>query len=122
MTKLIPQKMKHMAYCGFDCGDCPIFIATESNNYALRDELAPRYSDADKHLERREKGCCGCKSEISAVHPFCCECVYRICARKRGIESCGECVDYPCIEITSNSALSKSSIDVLNAIHRKLLN
>lgn len=118
MMELIAPKMKHMAYCGFDCGTCPIFTSTESNNGALKDELARRYSNADKHFERDEIGCGGCKSDLTAVHPFCGECVYRLCARKRGIESCGECVDYPCMEITSNSALSKSSIDTLDAIHK----
>lgn len=121
MTESIRHEMKHMAYCGFDCGACPIFVATESGNDALKDELATRYSVESKRLDRSDIKCCGCKSELSLVHSFCGKCVYRLCARKRGIGSCGECVDYPCIEITSNSALSKNSIETLDAIHENRL-
>ena len=92
------DKMKHMAYCGFDCGKCPLF--------------------ADSVGDTAQ--CHGCKSELASIHPFCAECSYRLCARERGFGSCGECPEYPCREITSNSALSKNSIAVLDSIHRDI--
>lgn len=41
--------------------------------------------------------CHGCKTDVLAR--FCTDCVIRLCARDRGVESCGECEDYPCATI-----------------------
>ncbi len=65
------------AYCGLYCGSCPQFLA------ARRGELSAGQAE-----------CRGCRSESTAG--WCAECTLKDCARKKGIEFCHLCAEYPC--------------------------
>ena len=89
-----------MAYCGFDCGGCPMYRATVDNDDALKEELIKKFSAPEKQLTKEDICCYGCKGDVRYVHPYCNDCFIRCCAIEHGIGSnCGECIDYPCAEI-----------------------
>lgn len=78
-------------YCGLYCGACVIYHANKNetiNTLAKNWNMAP----ADLHCE-------GCKSDILST--FCRTCNLKTCAQEKGIESCIECGDYPCQELTA---------------------
>ncbi len=89
-----------MAYCGFDCGKCPIYIATAEDNDEMRQSLAEKLSTPGKTLTKEDINCFGCKGEVRYIHPFCNVCAIRLCAISHGVSfNCGECEEYPCQEI-----------------------
>ena len=94
------QKTVHMAYCGFDCGKCPIYIATAEDSDAMRETLAKKLSTPEKQLTKEDINCSGCKGDVRYINPFCNVCRIRCCAVEHGVGyNCGECAEYPCEEI-----------------------
>ena len=74
------------AYCGLYCGACDVL---QANLRGTVEKLAAEWKmTADELL------CHGCRTEVAAV--FCRDCTFRACARRKGLEFCAECADYPC--------------------------
>jgi predicted RNA-binding Zn-ribbon protein involved in translation (DUF1610 family) len=71
-------------YCGLYCGACPILLATRNRT--------------------GEQACHGCKTDRNPE--WCATCELKACARKRGVEFCYLCAEYPCgkLERFTNSA------------------
>ena len=63
-------------YCGIYCGSCALYLQSVSAN------------------DPSEVKCMGCKS--GTVAPHCQKCPIKDCASKKGLDSCGECDDFPC--------------------------
>ena len=42
------MKTKHLACCGFDCGNCPFFIYTETRDAELGKKLIEKFSTPQK--------------------------------------------------------------------------
>jgi hypothetical protein len=82
----------HLAYCGFNCAECPIYQATASNNDTLRRQVAERYN-----LEPEKMTCSGCRAERG--NKFLEGCSMRCCAEKKGLAICASCNGYPCAVI-----------------------
>jgi hypothetical protein len=69
---------KYDSYCGLFCGACGTLVATEKGGADARGEK-----------------CRGCKSDLLARG--CLEkCLMRPCAIARGVDSCGDCAEFPC--------------------------
>ncbi len=96
-----------LGYCGLDCEQCPVFVATAKNDDALRRQTAEQWSKlygeylAD-HLGRRElepedMNCGGCRSTNLFVGYS--SCAIRACARMRGLGSCAHCGEYQQCEV-----------------------
>lgn len=99
-----------MAFCGFDCGLCPMYRATVDDDAELRAKLIEKYSTPEKRLTEDDVRCFGCKAEERYVHPYCEECAIRRCAVCHGIcFNCGECDEYPCKEISRRIPESSQS-------------
>jgi hypothetical protein len=81
--------LTHDAYCGLNCGACPVGRANESGDTDLLAKMAEDWGRNAGDLI-----CEGCKAEITA--DFCSRCGMRLCAREKGLEFCIECSDYPC--------------------------
>lgn len=80
--------MKHLAYCGFDCGECPVYQAkTIEEKTELRDVYWQTKSPEDI-------ACLGCKDDNPAF--MCLGCKIRLCCREKGHMHCGKCGQYPC--------------------------
>jgi hypothetical protein len=86
--------LRHDAYCGLNCGACPVGRANESGDADL---LAKMADECGRNAG--ELLCEGCKAEVTAG--FCSRCRMRLCAMGKGLEFCIECVDYPCGILTA---------------------
>jgi hypothetical protein len=89
-----------VACCGLDCGKCRAYVATRRRDYASAAEIARLWSNPEEGDYKPEDiWCDGCHSD--RLHAFCAKCPVRICAKEKGIENCGRCVDYPCGKLGS---------------------
>jgi hypothetical protein len=68
-----------LGYCGLNCEECPVFIATADDSRFLGKELQPE----DMH-------CTGCRSEVS-LFIGCANCLIRNCSREKKFATCAEC-------------------------------
>ena len=115
----ILPNIEHMAYCGFDCGKCPMYRATVDNDAELKAALIEKYSTKEKRLTEADIVCYGCKEEKRYVHPFCEQCGIRVCAISRGCAyNCGECESYPCTEIINRIPAEGESRANMDAVNR----
>jgi hypothetical protein len=95
-----PEKRKEknvIACCGLECEKCEAFIATATNDDALREKTARQWSEAyHAPILPEHINCTGCLS--SGVKTYHCEnlCEIRKCAVGRAIVTCAECGDFPC--------------------------
>lgn len=81
----------HIAFCGFDCSTCPVYIATETNNTELKTQLAQTYATISE-----EDTCTGCLgSDVN--RELCASCAIRACGLEHGVAHCGHCPEYPCV-------------------------
>jgi len=84
-----------MAYCGLDCQECPVFIATRDDDDAARQRVADEWTAivmqhwAKEPLKASDMNCQGCRSE--ALFAGCHRCPIRACCRDKGLEHCGLC-------------------------------
>ena len=91
-----------LACCGLDCRQCPIYIATVTDDDALRREAAREWSTlygdylserlGRREFEIEEMSCGGCRSANLFVG--CSVCEIRACAIARGLDSCARCGEY----------------------------
>ncbi len=80
------MKPRYDSYCGLFCGACPIMVANAKGNL---EEKAKAWD-----MDPKDLVCTGCKTRTLAA--YCEDCVMRLCARDRELDSCVECEDYPC--------------------------
>jgi hypothetical protein len=79
----------HLAYCGFNCAECPIYQATAAHDDDLRQRVAEKYN-----LDTEKMHCSGCRTELE--NKFLCGCAMRCCAEKKALDTCAACKSYPC--------------------------
>ena len=81
-----------IAYCGLDCEICDARIATVTNDWDLRKEVVHKWSELNGvEIKPEMINCVGCRVE-GVKTPYCeSMCPIRICAVKRGVETCGFC-------------------------------
>ncbi len=91
--------MDKMAYCGFDCTRCPLYLLSKGNIDAGRREGIVRdLLNEYNGLKEEDLYCDGCKSG-RRLFPFCSDCYIRKCCMSKGIENCSECSEFPCKEL-----------------------
>lgn len=98
-----------LSVCGYDCSKCPIYLATISNDLTKLKQILKKDSN---ELTIENSGCLGCFSE--KVNHMCDTCFMKNCTKRRGIDSCGKCNNFPCDY--TKKYLTKESIDNLNKI------
>ena len=89
-----------IGFCGIDCAKCEAFIATASNDNALRAKIAAQWAkDYNAPITAEQINCTGCKS--TGVKVYYCEnmCEIRKCATGRNLEVCTACADYACKKV-----------------------
>lgn len=112
------EKMAHPAYCGFDCGECPVYKATAAGDAEKKRELAEKFSSKDRIISPESIFCMGCKSDIPSGHAFCSTCSFRKCASEKKIECCGDCISYPCGDIEIRFPCGCRSREILDAFRK----
>lgn len=100
-TKLINLKLwgyitmkKMIAYCGLDCEKCDAYIATINDNQELRKKTAKLWAELNNAPILPEHiNCQGCR--VDGVKTVFCDsmCGIRQCALKKGVTTCGECLN-----------------------------
>ncbi len=107
------------AYCGIECLECPVFIATQLNDEKLREETVEKWGeDFGLDLNSEDLVCDGCQSE--RVFYFCKTCPFIACCKEKGIENCGECEDYPCEQLDRFLKPLPDARAYLDKIHKRV--
>lgn len=89
----------HMAFCGLDCSDCAIYVASKTGDDSLRQAYAAHESARWKiEIDASRLNCHGCK-DLQPKSGFCATCEVRKCAMERQLENCATCAEYPCSKL-----------------------
>lgn len=107
----------HLAYCGFDCETCPVYVATIQKDAAMQETLAKEYSMQSNLFVAADMTCEGCKAKVIS-EKMCRSCALRLCGTEKEVDNCGMCVAYPCEKIETYIPQAKTR-EVLDAIHQK---
>jgi len=95
----------NIAYCGMDCGGCPVYQATQANDAGAREKAAELFSNLFKtEIPASAINCDGCKSSTGILFGHCTTCEVRNCAIDRKLESCAYCRDYSCKKLDDQLA------------------
>jgi len=87
---------KLVAYCGLTCIDCSAYIAKRTNDWALQERTAARWSGPGFAVSAEEVRCDGCSTSTGERFKHCTSCEVRACARLHGLATCAECPEYRC--------------------------
>ena len=106
-----------IARCGIECTKCDAYIATKSNDDALRKTTAENWSKMfNADIEAKDINCLGCNSEVLFSHCF--ECDVRKCNNDKSQENCSECSDYGCDRIDSFFKMVPEAKTVLDSLRQ----
>lgn len=91
-----------LGYCGLNCEECPVFIATADDDNILRQKTAKEWTKLysrflGKELQPEDMHCMGCRSEAS-LFIGCANCPIRNCSREKKFATCAECRKYETCE------------------------
>lgn len=110
--------MEYISCCGIKCKECPIYVATEKNDDAMRIKLAKDYSTEQCAFTKDDMNCKGCHSEIDEDSKMCGNCDVRKCAHGKDILTCAECKSYPCNLIDKYVPVESENRKTLNQIYQ----
>lgn len=106
---------KMIAYCGIVCSECDAYIATQTNDDALRAKIASEWSKTyGGQFKIEDINCDGCTSKSSRLIGHCSECSIRACGLLKNVANCGHCNDYACEQLNaffSQVAAAKETLD-----------
>ena len=84
-----------LAYCGLNCDECPVYLASVSGNTAEQLRLAKEYSTDTCEFSKEDIFCLGCHS--GTVSEKMCEgCEIRSCGIEKDCGNCAKCAEFPC--------------------------
>ncbi len=107
--------------CGLVCSDCPAYIATVEDDDAKRRATAKQWSEQyGAEIAAADINCFGCHASDDRVftHPLTCS--IRLCGRKKGVETCAHCCEYPCKTIEEFFDMVPDARATLDAIRDSL--
>lgn len=88
------QKM--ISVCGLNCAGCEAYLATKSNDFERKTQIAIDWSKRyEATLTAADINCEGCR-EDGAKFTWCNHCPIRACANAKGFSTCAECKELPC--------------------------
>jgi hypothetical protein len=91
---------KLIAACGLDCAACNAYIASRTNDDALRAKTAEDWSKAFGFACTPEMiNCHGCLATDGVQIGHCGECGIRLCALEKKLDNCAACPDYGCEQV-----------------------
>ncbi len=105
-----PDK-KLAAVCGLFCPACHVFIGTKEDPERLK-AMALRFQRSSAEMQ-----CNGCRSQKRC---FYCEskCIMTKCAVAKGVDFCGECAEYPCMDLKAFQAEMPHRIELWKSLAR----
>ncbi len=107
-----------IAACGLDCAKCEAYLATQSNDLVMLEQIAAKW-----RVEYNAPGitaenirCEGCMAG-GRVIGHCSECKIRLCALDRGFDTCADCSDYEsCQELQNFFKMVPQAKETLDAL------
>jgi len=109
----LDMETKYIAYCGYNCKKCPVYIATINEDIDLLRQIVITPGVSNRELDIKNIGCFGCCNNDSVNH-LCLNCTIRLCAKEKNIQSCGYCNEFPCVKL---NYISSSTMDYLKSIN-----
>lgn len=106
-----------LAYCGIDCAQCPVLLATQADDDARRAKLAVNWGKMlGRALTSADVNCDGCQTEGARLFAHCRACAIRACCQGRGLTDCAACGDYACADLAGLFALAPAAREALEAL------
>jgi hypothetical protein len=98
-----------VSVCGMYCGACGICLATKEND---TDKILQYAVVLNQSFE--ETFCDGCRAGRKSAH---CSiiCKFIDCTLKKGIEFCGECEEFPCLDLCNFQAKMPHRVEILES-------
>lgn len=84
-----------IAYCGLQCRECPVYLATAGRKEDLQARLADEYSTDTVLFTKEDMVCMGCHSHAPS-EKMCGGCAIRACCMEKSCRHCAECSEFPC--------------------------
>ena len=106
----------YIAYCGLKCKECPIFIATATNDDSMKIKLAKEYSTEGCTFNKEDMTCFGCHSEQIKDSKMCGDCKIRNCTNNINIDNCAECSSFPCSLIDTYVPIGSENRETLDRL------
>jgi hypothetical protein len=91
-----------ISVCGLNCVKCDVYQAGHGDEKLL-DEIVEWFrKERDEAVKPEQIKCEGCKDSLE-VH-WSPECKMMLCAKKRGLQYCFQCEDFPCTIVSEFSS------------------
>ncbi len=109
------------AFCGLNCIQCPMYIATQNNDDKARADAANMLEKAyGMKYKPEEINCDGCLTENGRLLGYCNTCKVRACGLEKGVENCAHCEDQPCEDLKEFHKFSPNAKNVFEALMKSL--
>jgi hypothetical protein len=106
--------------CGIACSACPAYIATRSDDDALRARTAQEWSQMyHADIKAIDINCDGCPSDGPRLFAHCLECGIRKCAREKKLANCAACPEYACPQLQEFFAMVPQARETLDGLRMK---
>jgi len=91
-----------IACCGIDCESCDARIATITNDNALREETAKKWSSMFKSSDIMAEtiNCMGCRTQGVKIGHWN-DCEIQKCVHEKGYQTCGDCTELDTCQIVN---------------------
>lgn len=87
-----------IAFCGLDCSNCKAYLATQSGDREIIEQLAAegQVTFNNPAIDADYVMCDGCPTRAGRLCGYCSQCAVRACCLQRGYQNCSQCPDYAC--------------------------
>lgn len=115
------EKNMMISCCGLNCAGCPAYIATRTDDQALREKTAREWSQMyQAEIKAADIHCDGCTSDSDRLFHHCTVCEFRACARGRKLPNCAHCPEYACAKLAAFQAQVPEAKATLDAVRKTL--
>ncbi len=91
-----------IAVCGLNCAKCDMYQASHGNE-KLRDEIIEWFKkERNETIKPEQIRCEGCRGPLHTHWSS--DCKMMLCAKKRGLQYCFQCKDFPCTVVNEFSS------------------
>jgi hypothetical protein len=104
-----------LGFCGLDCGECKVFIATQNNSMEMKRAVAEEWSKlSGRVLKAEDMNCVGCIVADGVHYGACALCEIRLCGVQKKVETCAFCSEYNCGKLKRIHAYSPKAKERLS--------
>ncbi|MCB6202672.1 DUF3795 domain-containing protein [Extibacter muris] len=107
-----------LAYCGLNCNECPVYLASISKNIEKQIILAKEYSTDTRKFSKDDMFCLGCHSDTLS-DKMCEGCEIRKCGIEKTSGSCAACAEFPCSILETYLGVNSDSLNNLKQLAAK---